>query len=375
MRLTTILRSPIFLLVIALAGCAMPERAPEPAQSMQMPEITENVWRQVDSDIVSGAGDACGPAKRFARSQMDQWRLLVAQRAEADFIPWFSSYWTQQWLTTKVAWYKLNAAEGGDSPVSRLAAYLQAQYYDRVLAPATREVDPASVTAQATKLYLQQLGEKMQPIPQRYGVPLDQFQRRLKSIPAIVLVPPSAPSASLFQIVYADSLDSLPAYTALLRQISEARGDAGAGLSKTRISPVARRVSEKLVDRLSVSGGTGAASVLIGGIAGTVISLGAAGVGMVLHESERKAVETQLRETLGVAMDDMWQILVENPGAGVTAGIDYLFEQIEKSRPQTFAQPVSLERPPQEIALPDEPQLRGESIDEAAQGNSGDRDR
>jgi hypothetical protein len=40
---------------------------------------------------------------------MERWKLLVRERAEADFIPWFSSYWTQQWLTAKVAWYKLGS--------------------------------------------------------------------------------------------------------------------------------------------------------------------------------------------------------------------------------------------------------------------------
>lgn len=344
----TSLRWPIILAVIALAGCATTERAP-PAPPIQ---VSESVWRQVDSDIVAESRMATVAAKNFARERMERWKQLAGQRAEADFIPWFSSYWTQQWLTAKLAWYKLGAGEATDTPLTRLAAYLQAQYHERVLVPVAREIDPETVMAHATQRYIDELGGHLQPIAQRYGIPQNLFDQRLEEIPAIALAPPPDHNASLYRIVSTDQLNTLPAYAALLRQVREA-GRQAAGLSKTRISPVAMRVSEKMQDRLAISGGAGAASGLVGGIAGAVISLGAAGVGAVFHESERKVIETELRETLNAAMDDMWHLLVNDPNSSVMAGVYYLAEQIEKITPPIFLQPIRLEAPPQAIPLPD----------------------
>ena len=159
---------------------------------------------------------------------MESWRSRVHQRTEADFIPWFTGYWTQQWLAIKVGWYKLSAGEERQiRAVKRLAAYLQEQYHDRVLAPVAKEIDPDLVREQATKLYVQFLGEQLQEIPRRYGVPSDQFDRRLKDIPAIALAPHPAHSASLYQIVHADSIAKLPAYVALIDQIRKDAGGAG----------------------------------------------------------------------------------------------------------------------------------------------------
>jgi hypothetical protein len=92
---------------------------------------------------------------------------------------------------------------------------------------------------------------------------------------------------------------------------------------------------------------------LVGGIAGAVISLGAAGFGAVFHESERKVIEAQLRETLNDSLDDMWHLLMNDPDTGVMAGVYYLAAQIENISPQVVMQPIRLENPPQEILLPD----------------------
>lgn len=371
MSLIVTLRLPAILVMMALAGCATPERVPE----LPPPPVAASTWRQVDSDIGAGSRAATSAARSFAHREMESWKQLAGQRAEADFIPWFSSYWTQQWLSAKVAWYNLSSGDTGDPPVNRLAAYLQEQYHDRVLAPVAREIDPETIRAQATKLYIRHLGEQIQPIAQRYGVPQDQFERRLKDMPTIALGPPAAHNASLYQLVYSTPIDSLPAYAALLKQVREATVNAGAGLSKKRISPVAKRVSEKLLDRLAISGGTSAASALVGGIAGTVISLGAAGIGVMLHEAGRADIETQLRETLNAAMDDMWHILMEDPNTGMMAGIYYLADQIEKSTPQTFAQPVEPAGLAHERLLPEESPAPGETIDEMTpEDNEADRD-
>jgi len=361
------LRLPVVVLLIALAGCATPERLPEPAMpEPPLVDIPETTWLQIDSDIGAASLAAAGPARHFARVRMERWRQLVNGRIESDFIPWFSGYWTQQWLSARVAWYKLSASDEQEAVVTRLATYLQVEFRDRVLAPVAAEIDPEAVRAQATQYYVQTLRAELQPIPLLYDIPLAQFDRRLEAIPAIELAPPPAHDASLHQLLHAGQLDRLPAYAALLEQGQQAAVEAGAGLSTTRISPVARRVSEKLLERLAISGGASAVSALIGGIAGSVISLGAASVGIMLHESAREATEALLRENLAAGVEDIWHSLMEDPASSVMAGIDYLTDQIEKCCPRTFGQPVDLPGMPEEVPLADDP------VPEPAEENAND---
>jgi len=345
------LRSLIVALMLSLAGCATQERAPDQPLPVH---ISERTWWEIDNDIGAASLAAKGPASHYARDSMKSWRDRVQKRTETNFIPWFTDYWTQQWLAIKVAWYKLSAGEGTDPTVQRLAAYLQEQYHDRVLDPVAKEIDPDVVREQATKRYIHLLGEQLQEMPRRYGVPSNQFDRRIKDIPAIALAPHPAHSASLYQIVHADPITKLPAYVALITQIRNASGGAGSGPSDARISPVAKRSSEKLVGKLATSGGASAAAAAVGGVAGVMISLGAAGYGAITHENERPKMEAQLRENLNAALDDMYLGLLEDRATGVMAGVYYISEQIEGSIAKTLTQPVEFEPVPRGTSLPGE---------------------
>jgi hypothetical protein len=348
-------------LMVALAGCATPERAPDLAPLVQ---ISESTWQQLDRDMGDASSAATESAWDYARVALDNWMSLVQKRTEADFIPWFGGYWTQQWLAIKVAWYRLGAKEGTDPAVKRLAAYLQEQYRERVLAPVAKEIDPDMIREQATKFYVQRLSEQLQAIPRHYGVPSDQFDRRIKSIPAIALAPHPANSASLYQIVHADPIAKLPAYEALIAQIRMDAGGAGAGPSEARISPVAQQASEKLATRLITSGGASAAAAVVGGIPGAIISLGAAGFGAMEHENERPKMEALLRENLKPVLDDMWLDLMEDPATGVMAGVYYLSKQIEGSLAKTITQPVEFEPVPRGIPLSDEQLFQDKKYDD-----------
>ncbi len=341
----------IVALLVALAGCATPDRAPDLPPPVEIPEST---WWRVDNDIGVASRAATGPARNYARGAMESWRNRVQARTEADFIPWFTGYWTQQWLAIKVAWYKLGAEEGTDPAVERLAAYLQEQYDERVLGPVAREVDPDAVRGEATLLYIQIVGEQLPGIRRRHGVPQAQFDQLLRNIPAIALAPPPTHSASLYQIVNADPIERLPAYVALIAHFGKAAGGAGTGPAEARISPVVKRASESMVARLGPAVGASAAAAVVGGVAGMAISLGAAGFGAIAHEKERPEIEALLRESLDAALGDMWLSLVEDHASGVMAGVHHISGQIEGALSKTFAQPVDLAPLPREIPLSDE---------------------
>jgi hypothetical protein len=365
------LRALFVALMLALAGCAAPPVPPPdrpPVLAPSVVHVPETIWWEVDNDIHAASLAAKASAEDEALSAMADWKRRIQLRTETDFIPWFTNFWTQQWLAMKVAWYKLSAAEGSDPTVQRLCAFLQAQYHERVLDPVAKEIDPDKVRAQATQHYVQRLGAQLREIPRRYGVPADQFDRRIQGFPALVLAPQPAPAASLHDLVHADALAALPAYADLTARIRKESGTAGNGPSEARISPVAERVSKILIDRLLTSGAASAAAAVAGGGAGAIISFGATVYGAIAYEKARPKMEAQLRESLRLALDDMWLAWVEEPSTGVMAEVHHVSGQVEGRLVKTLIHPALLEVAPQGIPLPDGPLPKAEKSDDANPG-------
>lgn len=310
--------------LLALAACAG-HKAAEP-----LAPVTAATWAQVDRDIASASMAAADKAEDYARGAMENWMDLVYQRTDSDFIPWFSGYWTQQWLGLRVAWYKLGDSQKSPA-VSRLSVYLQGQYQRRVLEPVARQVDPAAVMEAATRFYVQALAGQLDAIPERLGVPRPQLDQRLQAIPAIALGPPATRDASLYQLLQAKRLDQLPAYQALIARVHDASTRTGVDVDEPDqgVSAVARRTSEKLLGEVTVSGAVGAIAAAVGKAAGTVLSLGSAGFTALSRDRERPQLEAQLRKDLNDAFDQQWLALMGNSQSGVLAGVHYLSLQVE----------------------------------------------
>ncbi|MFK3794828.1 hypothetical protein [Pseudomonas sp. NPDC088444] len=253
----------------------------------------------------------------------------VYQRTESDFIPWFTGYWTQQWLTAKVSWYKLSAKQGEQTAAQRLDGYLQEQYHERVLDPVAKEIDPEAVTAQATAYYVQLLGQQLPSIARHYRIPDEQFDAHLKQIPAITLAPPSSRNATLYEVIHAEPLVKMPAYAALIEQIHTAATGPDAGRPDAGISAVAIRSSEKLEASLAPRGAASAVAAAVGRVAGLMISVGTLGIGALAHQSQRADMEEQMRSSLYAALNEKKRSLIDNPDFGVLAGVYYVAGQIE----------------------------------------------
>ncbi|TVT79361.1 hypothetical protein [Pseudomonas sp. H3(2019)] len=342
------LRFLLVALLVVLAGCATVHRASEPTAPVVIAEAT---WQQIDQDIDTASLASKGIVKRYTRSAMERWREMVYQRTETDFIPWFTSYWTQQWLSAKVGWYKMSSGGEVDPVVNRLTVYLQEQYHERVLDPVAKVTDPNTIMVDAIALYLQTLDAHLVEIQQHYSAPQEQFDRRLNDIPAIALAPPPVRNASLYQIAHAEPVANLPAYQALIERVRSANSGAGAGLSDAGISSVAKRAGEKLEGQIATRSAAGAVAAAVGRVAGAVISVVSASIGAFSNEKDRPETEVQLRKSLGDAFDKAWLGLMENEANGVMAGVYYISGQIEGSLTKNL--PVLPEPAPLESPLPD----------------------
>nr|WP_251030567.1 MULTISPECIES: hypothetical protein [Pseudomonas] len=316
--------------LLVLAGCATPQRG-QPAATTA---ISRDTWRQVDRQIIAASKSAIEQAGLYARGSMEHWRVLVYERTEAEFIPWFSSYWTQEWLAVKVTWYSASAQGEDDSSARRLAVYLQEQYRARVLEPVAVEIDPEAIRASATDYYLRLLNQQVQVIAQRNQVPAQWMNRRLHGITAINLGPPAARNASLYEMVHTEPLNTLPAYAALIDHVNKAAA-TGSGPSEAVIATVAQRTSEKIEAEFATRGATSAAAAVAGKAAGALISVGVAGIRAIIHEGERPEMEAQIRKSLSAAFDEAWFKSLKHPLSGVMAPVYYLDEEIEGNLVET----------------------------------------
>ena len=335
------LRSLIVLMLILLAGCATPARAPAPAPPVVVSQIT---WQQVDREIIAASRSATEQTKIYTRGAMDYWRTRVYQLTEENFIPWFSSYWTQEWLSMKVSWYTVSANGEQDKSETRLAAYLLEQYQRRVLAPVAVEIDPDQILALATAFYVDILHEALQQISQRHGVPMAQLNGRLQKVPAIALGPPAARNASLYQVLHTQPLNTLPAYAALIDKIHKAGGDKGVDSTDTAMAPVAKRASQRIEAEMAPRGAASAVAAAAGKLAGALISVGVAGVRAIIQANDRPDSEALIRSSLGNTFDKAWMKLVQNPTSGVMAGTLYLAGQVEGNLAGSLEPSVGLDQ-------------------------------
>ena len=318
----------VILLAAELGGCAYVPPSMEAPPAPQ-PRIQPEVWRAIDERILAASVYAKGESEAYARVAMDEWRDRVRRRTEEVFIPWYSSYWTQQWISTKVAWYQLQYTEGEATPEERLVGYLQEQFQTQVLEPVSGFVDLRAVMEETTNHYRLELKGRVMPLSFEYGIPVDTFNQHLDTLPAIVSATAPPQNASLREVLQAADLSALPAYGTLRMRIYAVNGNADPAVSPDKLDQVASRAVTKLVGTLPLRVGATAASTLVGGFWGLMISAGSAAWSIAEHEQDKQAMEMQLRGNLDAALELMWQDLLEDKRSGVVAVVEHMSEQIE----------------------------------------------
>ncbi|VVO33096.1 hypothetical protein PS718_05143 [Pseudomonas fluorescens] len=323
------LRALVVAALFLLAGCTTSPRAPVTAAPAVV--VSPATWQQIDREIVSASQQATEQVKLFARGSMEHWRTRVYQQTEENFIPWFSSYWTQEWLSMKVSWYTISAGGEQDASAKRLATYLLDQYQKRVLAPVAVEVDPDAILGQATAFYAELMARQMPLIAQRHRVPVAQLNGRLQKIPAIALGPPPARDASLYKVISTEPLNTLPAYAALIDKIHTDGGAKGIGSTDAGMAPVAKRASQRMEAEMAPRGAASAVAAAAGKLAGAMISVGVMGIRAILQANDRPDSEALIRSSLGNTFDKAWLKLVQNPTTGVMAGTLHMAGQVERN--------------------------------------------
>jgi len=67
----------------------------------------------------------------------------------------------------------------------------------------------------------------------------------------------------------------------------------------------------------------------VGEVVGLFVSAGVAAWSAISHNQDKPEIESQLRQALDVGLNDMWQILMENPPLGVLSPVNHMNQEIE----------------------------------------------
>ena len=327
------------VVIAVLGGCAQPPVRPM-AQSPPY-QFQPGTLRAIDEAILTASMQARSESEANARMVMEEWKSRVRQRIDEVFIPWYFNFGIQQWISTKVVVYKLMYTEGDITPEERLVSYLQEQFYEQVLQPVSRSVDPQTVMEDAAVDYLRELRGRLGRLPSQYHIPASAFWQHLKTIPAITVqeVPPQ--QASLYEVLQAAHPTAVPAYRALLGEVAATSDIARPTPPADRLRVVADQAVSRMLDSMALRGGTTTASSLVGGVWGMALSAGSTAYAAIDDEREKPEREARMREDLNAVLDLMWQELVEDPHGGVTALVDHISSRIDDAVVRPHPSPLS----------------------------------
>jgi hypothetical protein len=319
-----------------LAACATPRVQEVPAPPDE-PPVSAATWQRVGTELRAVADAADRAAYDYAQEAMGRWFRRVSALTDSEFVPWATDYWTQQWLSVKLAWYRSGEAESDPEALARLTDYLAAEYRSRVLEPAAEAIDPLQVMDEASALYSEALASGARRLQARHALPPRRFAAWLAGIPLIA----APPGASLQDLADAASVTGLPAYQALTAGVRGAGESGGFPGLDAAVRPVAERTAERLSTTLGVRGGAAAASVL-GGVPGMLLGLGVSAWDATAYEGERPALEAALRADLdGALRTALWHLL-HDPATGVLAPVAHMAAQLDRALPAPAA-PESIE--------------------------------
>ena len=180
--LQSVARCLLPAILFGLSACAGVPREPPAPTPPPVPAVT---WESVDRELLLAARTASAYAGAYAEAGLDLWLGRVRRYTDETFVPWYTSYWTQEWLAVKFAWYQSEETNGEAEAERRLAAYLQEKYQAQVLEPASEVADPGRLLHQATALYLFTFAEQANAIGRRYRLAEPVYREHLTRIPAI----------------------------------------------------------------------------------------------------------------------------------------------------------------------------------------------
>ncbi len=322
----------LVLLVVAAVGRFLmhrssPFRADRPIPPREFPTPHPVDWDAVDaatSEAVQGAQEA---ARRYAEQEIHKWVAELKGRVDHNFLDWYFSYWTQQWLGLKAMGYWAAHKILKDEPTmaAHITEDIQREFAQRVLRPPIAQMRLQRIARETVRLFVQELHDRLSPIPERYHVPAPAWENYLNGLALLTRdVRGKKVTLPLKGLVGMGSGGTL---VLCMKAIKSLKGHFARIGSRMAIKSAARG-AEKAAAEMAAKTGAKVASESGGKLLGPLVAIGVLVWDLWDHYHTVKTERPVLRKNLHDFLDEMGDDLLSNPDTGLLPVIDHMVENI-----------------------------------------------
>jgi hypothetical protein len=299
-------------------------------------------WHEVDAAVVGALKSAHTQAEDLAKARLEEWTGALQKRIDEAFIPWYFSYWQQQWIGLKTIGYWLADSEVvekivGEQPsmAERITEEIQAEFSKRVLRPPIAQLQMERIAEDVISVFVVALQKHLVAIPEQYRIPQAAWDRYLEDMAVLTSHVEGKRHVAL-------SLKAAVGFVA-----------AGATVAAVQVTqllqPVIARIGTKMTTKAAAEGTRKAAATVAtktgGKVAGKVGGkfLGAiVGVGVIVwdvwdHQQTKQIESPILRQNLADYLSELQQSLLYEPETGLMTIVRGLEANIVGSLQHGFA--------------------------------------
>ncbi|MEN8140422.1 MAG: hypothetical protein ABFR97_04290 [Thermodesulfobacteriota bacterium] len=291
-------------------------------------------WHEVDQDVALAMTGARESAEAFADQQLDEWRAGLMARVDNDYLDWYFSYWNQQVLGLKaLGQYGVHYFfRDQPSAAEKLTEEIQEQFATRVLRPQIAELELERIVRNTVNHYVVQLRANLDSVPQRYKIPNTTWDRYMDGI--------------ALTTYGTDGNRQVP--IALKAVVATGTGGALLLAGKMQLligklsSKVLAKSAGKAASKMAAKTGGKVAAKAGGKFLGAIVGVGVLVWDVWDHNKTRQENRPILRQALADYLQELQDILLYDPEAGIMSTFNDLEQQVFSDLRSSPGRPAAL---------------------------------
>lgn len=316
----------IIIVVVVLAtigryfiasGAFNSEKTERPSEK---PIVQTIPWNEVDKTVADAIKKTRKSTETFAAQQLDVWIASLMQRVDDNFLNWYFSYWTQQVLGLEGLWqYGVNYFFKNQPTASeKLTEEIQAEFSKRVLRPKVAELELERIVRETTNHYIAQLRSNLAAVPTKYKIPHADWNRYIEGI-----------------AITTAGTDGNRETPVTLKALA-ATGAGGAVLLAGKINLLLGKLTGKVMaksagkaaSKMAAKTGGKVAAKAGGKFLGAIVGVGVLVWDVWDHNRTKTENRPILRQAMADYFDELKDILLNDPEAGMITTFNDLEQQI-----------------------------------------------
>lgn len=281
------------------------------------------IWQNLDKHLVEAVTQARQNTEKFATARVEQWIDELMQRVDNDFLEWYFGYWNQQVLglnglyDTAVHWLHLSHQTAQE----KMTVAVQEEFATRVLRPEIAQLELTHLAEDTVKYYVEQLQAQLSAIPQKYNVPVAEWEKYLDSIAIMTMRIEGNREASLtLKTLTGSAVASVAILTkALTPMIKAVGGKLTASLAGKAAAGMATKTGAKVIAKMG------------GELLGPVIAVGIIIWDVWDHAKTREAGMPMLRKNILDYFNELKTSILSDSEYGILTIIHQLEAHIVES--------------------------------------------